>query len=129
MNKNTIAPKNRAATGTPTPTPILTALFEPEDGGVEAEGEGEGEDAGEGEGEGDGIGVVDGGRSDETTEEALDTLGVVLDIVEPARTPIVVYGDASPRMTTVSLPRQLQAPQQYRSPPQGVILSVPRSIP
>lgn len=118
--------------GTPTPTPILTALFEPEDGGAEEDGEGD---------EGDEMGVVDGGRSDEatdeatdeaaeeeeeeeTTEETLDTLGVGVD--EIARTPIVVYADARPRIITVSLLRQVQVPQQYKSPPQGVIRSVPK---
>ena len=126
MNKNTIAPKKRAATGTPTPTPILTALFEPEDGGAEEDGEAE-DEAGD---EGDEMGVVDGGRSDEATDEATDeaaeeeateeTLDALV-VDEIARTPIVVYADARPRIITVSLLRQVQAPQQYKSPPQGVI--------
>lgn len=60
---------------------------------------------------------VDGRSSDELREEALATRDV--DVL--AAKPMVVKGDGSPGILNVADPsRQLQFPQQYVVPPQGV---------
>lgn len=68
---------------------------------------------------------VDGGSCDELREEALDALDV--DVL--ATNPIVVKGDGSPGMFKICVAlRQLQTPQQYVVPPQGVSPRGARSV-
>lgn len=123
--------------GIPTPRPTLVDLFELEAGWAEGDGEDDA-DAERPDGsreeavEAAAVDDVDGRGCDELKEEALVTLEeealVTLDIDVLEANPIVVKGDGFPGRLNVSVPRQVQFPQQYVFPPHGISPTAAESV-